>query len=187
MRKAQGAGYRSRAAFKLAQIDAAEHLLRPGMTVVDLGAAPGGWSQYCARGLQARGRIIALDCLPIQPITGVSVIEADFTDTAGLQALDAALDGAGADLVLSDLAPNLSGVAVVDQMNVMFLAEQVLAFCDGRLNRGGDLVFKLFRGEGFDDLVVRARAGFGKVSVRKPSASRDASREAYLVGRRWKG
>lgn len=185
VREAQGAGYRSRAAFKLAQMDARERLLRPRMTVVDLGAAPGGWSQYCARTLSDRACIIALDCLPMQPISGVTVLQADFTEAAGLQVLESCLDGRGVDLALSDMAPKLTGVTTTDQMRMIDLAERVLAFCELHLAARGSLVVKLFQGEGFDALVEQTRCRFDKLAVRKPEASRNASREAYLVGRGW--
>lgn len=187
VRAAQADDYRSRAVYKLAQIDDKDRLLRPGITIVDLGAAPGGWSQYCARKLNGRARIVALDRLPMTPLPGVTVLEADFAEAAGLQALRVALDGAGVDLVLSDMAPNLSGVAVADQMKVMHLAELSFAFCEEALKPGGDLLVKVFQGEGFDDLLATMRAGFERAAVRKPQASRDASREMYLLGRGWRG
>lgn len=183
VRAAQVDDYRSRAAYKLAQIDAKDRLLRPGITVVDLGAAPGGWSQYCARTLAGRGRVIALDRLEMAPIDGVEFVHADFAEPAGLDMLLAALDGAGCQLVLSDMAPNLTGVAVADQMQAMHLAELAYDFCRQVLQPGGGLLVKLFQGEGFDALLAAAKARFAKVAVRKPEASRSASRELYLVGR----
>lgn len=189
VKAAQAGDYRSRAVFKLAQIDEKDRLLRPGLTVVDLGAAPGGWSQYCAEKVGESGRVIALDRLPMAPVPGVTFIQADFTEPAGLQALREALEGErsgrGVDLVLSDMAPNLSGVAVADQMKTIHLAESAFAFCEEALKPGGSLVVKLFQGEGFDDLIGRARKRFKRYAVRKPDASRDASREMYLVGRGW--
>lgn len=187
VRAAAAGDWRSRAAFKLAQIDERDRLLKPGMTVVDLGAAPGGWSQYCARTLKGRGHVVALDRLEMAPIEGVTAIRADFTEAAGLEALRAALAGRPVDLVLSDLAPNLSGVAVVDQMGVMHLAELALDFCAETLKPGGDLLVKVFQGEGFDALLADMRRRFARVAVRKPDASRDASREQYLLGRGWRG
>ncbi len=186
VRAAQADNYRSRAAFKLAQIDDRDRLLRPGIVVVDLGATPGGWSQYCARKLDRRGRIIALDRLPMEPIDGVEFLQLDFTQDAGLATLREHLGGAAVDLVLSDMAPNLTGVAVADQMKVMHLAELSLAFCDESLKPGGHLVVKVFQGEGFDEFLRDMRGRFRSVAVRKPEASRDASREMYLVGRDWR-
>lgn len=187
MRAAQAADYRSRAAFKLAQMDAKDKLLRPGMMVVDLGAAPGGWSQYCARTLAGNGRIVALDRLAMEAIPGVALVQADFAEPAGLAALRAALGGAGADLVLSDMAPNLTGVAIADQMKVMHLAELTYGLCEEMLKPGGNLVVKVFQGVGFDALLAQMRKRFTRVAPRKPRASRDASREIYLVGRAWRG
>lgn len=187
MRAATAGDWRSRAVFKLARIDERDRLLQPGMTVVDLGAAPGGWSQYCARTLNGRGRVIALDRLEMAPIPGVTCIHADFSEPAGLDALREALAGDAADLVLSDMAPNLSGVAVVDQMGAMHLAELALDFCAEALKPGGDLLVKTFQGEGFDALLGEMRRRFARVAVRKPEASRPASREQYLLGRGWRG
>lgn len=187
VRAAAAGDWRSRAVFKLAQIDERDRLLKPGMTVVDLGAAPGGWSQYCARGLKGRGRVIALDRLEMDPIGGVTAIRADFAETAGLEALRDALAGEPADLVLSDMAPNLSGVVVADQMGVIHLAELALDFCAEALKPGGDLLVKVFQGEGFDAILADMRGRFERVAVRKPDASRDASREQYLLGRGWHG
>lgn len=187
VRAAAAGDWRSRAVFKLAQIDERDRLVKPGMTVVDLGAAPGGWSQYCARALKGRGRVIALDRLEMAPVEDVTVIRADFAGQAGLDALREALGGGLADLVLSDMAPNLSGVAVADQMGAMHLAELALDFCAEALRPGGDLLVKTFQGEGFDALLGDMRRRFARAAVRKPSASRDASREQYLLGRGWRG
>lgn len=187
VRAAVAGDWRSRAVFKLAQIDERDRLLKPGITIVDLGAAPGGWSQYCARTLKGRGRIVALDRLEMEPIDGVTVIRADFSETEGLEALRVVLAGESVDLVLSDMAPNLSGVAVADQMGVMHLAELALEFCAEALKPGGDLLVKVFQGEGFDALLADMRQKFARVVVRKPDASRDGSREQYLLGRGWKG
>jgi 23S rRNA (uridine2552-2'-O)-methyltransferase len=187
VRAATAGDWRSRAVFKLAQIDERDRLLKPGMTVVDLGAAPGGWSQYCVRSLNGRGRVIALDRLEMAPIPGVTFVHADFAEQDGLDALCEALAGDAADLVLSDMAPNLSGVAVVDQMGVMHLAELALDFCAEALKPGGDLLVKLFQGEGFDALLGDMRHRFECTVVRKPQASRAASREQYLLGRGWRG
>lgn len=187
VRAAVAGDWRSRAVFKLAQIDERDKLLKPGMTVVDLGAAPGGWSQYCTRTLAGRGRVVAIDRLEMAPVPGVTVLRADFAEQAGLDALREALADDAADLVLSDMAPNLSGVAVVDQMGVMHLAELALDFCGDALKPGGDALIKVFQGEGFDTLLADMRRRFARVAVRKPAASRDASREQYLLGRGWRG
>lgn len=186
VRAAQAANYRSRAVFKLAQIQDRDRLIKPGMTIVDLGAAPGGWSQYCVEQLRGRGRVIAVDLLAMEPIAGVEILQADFSEQTGLQMLRDALGGAAVDLVLSDMAPNLSGIAVADQMRMMHLAELALDFCEQALQPGGDLLVKAFQGEGFDDLLAQMRAGFSATAVRKPEASRDASREMYLLGRDWR-
>lgn len=186
VRAARAGDYRSRAVFKLAEIDGKDRLLRPGMTVVDLGAAPGGWSQYCVERLEGRGRVIALDRLTMEPVPGAVFLETDFAEEAGLAALREALAGEAADLVLSDMAPNLSGVTVADQMQVMYLAELAFAFCDEALKPDGSLVVKVFQGEGFDTLLAGMRRRFRRAAVRKPQASRDASREMYLVGTGWR-
>lgn len=187
VRAAQKENYRSRAAYKLAQIQQKDQLIRSGMTIVDLGCAPGGWSQFCARNLAGRGRIVGLDLLDMEPIAGVEFIREDFNEQAGLDALRGALDGDSATLVLSDMAPNLSGVAVADQMRMMQLAGLALDFCQDALQPGGDFLVKVFQGEGFDTLLRDMRQHFKKVAVRKPEASRDASRENYLLGRGWRG
>lgn len=182
--KAARAGHwRSRAVFKLSEIDEKDQLLRPGMTVVDLGCAPGGWSQYCASRLGGRGRIIGIDLLAMDALEGVEFLQADFAAQTGLQALEARLGDVPADLVLSDMAPNLSGVTVTDQMRVMHLAELTLAFCEDWLRPGGSLLVKVFQGEGFDELLQTMRRLFASTAVRKPDASRDGSREMYLLGK----
>jgi 23S rRNA (uridine2552-2'-O)-methyltransferase len=183
VREAQRLGYRSRALFKLAEIDQRDRLLRPGMTVVDLGAAPGGWSQYCARRLEGNGRVVALDILPMDALADVTVLQADFTEDEGLAALERALNGAPVDLVLSDMAPNISGQAAVDQPRAMYLAELALEFAERSLRPGGDLLVKAFQGEGFDEFLRALRQRFSRVQTRKPKASRDRSREAYLLAR----
>lgn len=185
VRAAQQAQYRSRAVYKLAEIDEREALLRSARSVVDLGAAPGGWSQYVRRTAPA-ARVVALDRLAMDPIDGVSFLKADFASQEGLEALMAALNGAPADLVLSDMAPNLSGVKAADQAGVMHLAELALALCDDALKEDGSLLIKVFQGEGFDALLADMRQRFKRVTARKPRASRDASREMYLLGRGWR-
>lgn len=185
VRAAQAGHYRSRAVFKLAEIVDKDGLLRPGMTVVDLGAAPGGWTQYCVERLRGRGRVLALDRLPMEPVVGAEILQVDFAEDAGLAAIIELLGDASVDLVLSDMAPNLSGVTVADQMGVMHLAELALGFCEHGLRRDGNLVVKVFQGEGFDELLAEMRRRFRRAAVRKPEASRDASREMYLVGLGW--
>ncbi len=183
---AQQQGLRSRAAFKLTELNDKYHFLRKGMRVVDLGSAPGGWSQVVQRELGDNGRIIALDILPMDPIKDVTFIEGDFTEDEPLALLEEALGGQNADLVLSDMAPNMSGMGAVDQPRAMYLAELALAFAEQWLEPGGSFVVKVFHGEGFDSFVQQARSLFEKVQVRKPSASRPRSREVYILGHRRK-
>jgi 23S rRNA (uridine2552-2'-O)-methyltransferase len=175
VRKAREQGYRSRSAFKLLEIDDKEKLLRPGATVVDLGAAPGGWSQVAAARVKPGGRVIAIDLLKIAPITGVEVMQEDFRA--------AKLQGVRADIVLSDLAPNLSGVANVDQARAAELAFAAMDFCRMTLKPDGAFVVKTFHGEAFGEVVARLKREFSKVTVRKPSASRGESSETYVVAR----
>ncbi len=181
VKKAQVEGLRSRAAFKLTELIERDRLLRPGMNVVDLGAAPGGWTQVVRESLGDNGRVIALDVLPMQGVAGVDVLQGDFRDAALLARLEALLDGARLDLVLSDMAPNMSGVVLVDQARAMELAELALAFARQWLKPGGAFLVKLFQGVGFDDFVRDLRQGFERVSMRKPKASRARSREVYAL------
>lgn len=181
--EAQRRGYRSRAAFKLIELADKDRLLRPGMTVVDLGAAPGSWSQVLRERLGAGATIIALDVLDMAPIAGVRVLKSDFRTEEGLSTLEDALAGRKADLVVSDMAPNLSGVAAADQARGVHLADLALEFARRRLQPGGDLVVKLFQGEGFAQFRQSMQRSFDKVHVRKPAASRDRSREVFLVGK----
>jgi 23S rRNA (uridine2552-2'-O)-methyltransferase len=183
VQEAKRLGYRARAAFKLLEIDAKDALLKPGQVVVDLGAAPGSWSQVAAAKLRGNGTVIALDLLPVQPVAGVQFIEGDFADEAVLSRLEQALQGMPVDLVLSDMAPNLSGVASVDQARGMLLAELALEFAGQWLKRDGSLLVKVFQGEGFDAFRRQMQDVFAKVHVRKPKASRDRSSEVYLLGR----
>jgi 23S rRNA (uridine2552-2'-O)-methyltransferase len=176
-------GYRSRSAYKLLEIDARDRLFRPGMTVVDLGAAPGGWSQVAAGRVGAAGRVIAMDLLPMEPIRGVSVLQGDFSSPEGLAAVEAALAGKKADMVLSDMAPNLSGIAISDQARAMALAEAASDFARFHLKREGVLLVKIFQGAGYDDYLRSLRRDFAKVAVRKPPASRGESAEQYLLAR----
>lgn len=179
----QREGYRSRAAYKLQEIDDRDRLLRPGMSVVDLGAAPGGWCQYCADRLGGGGRIVALDMLPMDALADVVFLQGDFTEGEALSRLRAALEDNPVDLVLSDMAPNISGQAAVDQPRAMYLAELALAFADEALKPGGDFLVKVFQGQGFDAYLAELRNRFAKVQTRKPKASRDRSREVYLLAR----
>lgn len=181
VKRAQAEGWRSRAAFKLEELIERDNLLRPGMTVVDLGAAPGGWSQLVQARLRGQGKIIALDILPMQGIGGVDFIEGDFREQHVLEELERHLEGAQVDLVLSDMAPNMSGVAVSDQARAMHLAELALDFSRQWLKPGGAFLIKLFQGAGFDDYVRSLRADFGRVTMRKPKASRARSSEVYAL------
>ena len=183
VQRAKDAGLRSRAAFKLEEIDAAEKLLFPGAVVVDLGAAPGGWSQYAARRLAGNGAVFALDLLPMDAIPGVIFQQGDFREQAALDALLAELGGRRVDLVLSDMAPNMSGVDVVDQARAADLESLALDFARQVLRPGGVLVMKVFQGAGFQQLLAEARRAFAGVRMRKPKASRQRSSETYLVAR----
>ena len=186
VKQAQAQGYRSRAVYKLKELDEREALIRPGMVVVDLGAAPGGWSQYAAGRIGKNGVIIALDILPVEELPNVTFIQGDFRENAILEQLMEVLAGRPVDLVLSDMAPNMSGNRIVDQARGMHLAELALETTREILKPGGDYVTKLFQGPDVDGYVRSARELFAKVSVRKPKASRDRSPEVYLVGRRRK-
>jgi 23S rRNA (uridine2552-2'-O)-methyltransferase len=181
--EAQKRGYRSRAAFKLIELVDKDRLLRPGLTVVDLGAAPGSWCQVLRERLGPSGRIVAIDLLPMDPVPGVRFVQADFRDESAAAALKTALEGHKADLVLSDLAPNLSGVASADQARSVYLSELALEFAADWLKPGGDLVVKTFQGEGFSEFQHQMQRHFDKVHARKPKASRDKSREVFLVGK----
>lgn len=183
VKRARQEGWRSRAVFKLEQIQRVERLIRPGMIIVDLGAAPGGWSQFAARSLAGRGEIFALDILPMDAVTGVRFITGDFREQAVLDQLRAALGCRPVDLVMSDMAPNLSGIDVVDQPRAMHLAELALEFSAEVLKPGGDLLLKLFQGSGFQELVREIRRQFETVKLRKPEASRARSAEVYLLAR----
>jgi 23S rRNA (uridine2552-2'-O)-methyltransferase len=183
VKRAQDEGLRSRAAYKLLELDEKYGLIRPGILVVDLGAAPGGWSEIAAPRVGAAGRVIALDILAMDPLPGVRFIEGDFTEPEPLEALELALAGDKADLVLSDMAPNISGVAVTDQAKAMYLAELALDFATHHLKPGGNFLVKLFQGEGFDAFVQECRRAFRTATIRKPGASRPRSREVYLLAR----
>ncbi|MGH8336527.1 MAG: 23S rRNA (uridine(2552)-2'-O)-methyltransferase RlmE [Gammaproteobacteria bacterium] len=185
VKRAQKEGWRSRAVFKLAQIQETERLLRPGIRCVDLGAAPGGWSQYAARIIGGASRIVATDILPMDALPGVDFVQGDFRDAT---VLDEVLRCVGADkvnLVLSDMAPNMTGIDAIDQPRSMDLAELALEFADRALAPGGDLLLKLFQGSGFDQIVRDARSRYGRVVTKKPKASRPRSAEIYLLARQF--
>ena len=184
-------GYRSRAAYKLAEIDTKDRLLRPGATVVDLGAAPGSWTQVVRERLHRRGavigRIVALDMLPMEPLPDVSFIEGDFREEAVEQELERLLGGAQVDVVLSDMAPNLSGIAAADAARSLHLAELALEFAVKHLKPDGALLVKAFQGSGYSQFVERLKRAFRAVGVRKPEASRESSAEVYLLARGLRG
>jgi len=182
VKRAHAEGWRSRAVFKLDELIERDTLLKPGMIVVDLGAAPGGWSQMARERLAESGRVIALDILPMQGIGGVECILGDFREDSALIELEAVLNGAAVDLVLSDMAPNMSGVGAVDQDRSMHLAELAAVFADTHLKKGGAFLTKLFQGQGFDEYVRRLRGTYARVSIRKPKASRARSNEVYALG-----
>ena len=176
-------GYRARSAYKLIEIDDRDRILKPGQVVVDLGAAPGGWSQVAAKRVGAAGKVVAIDLLPLEPVAGVTVLQADFGSRKGLEAVQTALEGRRVDVVLSDMAPNLSGIAVSDQARSMELAEIARDFALLHLQPEGVLLTKIFQGAGYDEYLQSLRAAFRKVVVRKPDASRDESAEQYLLAR----
>ncbi|MCK9780261.1 MULTISPECIES: 23S rRNA (uridine(2552)-2'-O)-methyltransferase RlmE [Enterobacterales] len=181
VQQAQKKGFRSRAWFKLEEIQKSDNIFKPGMTVVDLGAAPGGWSQYVVQQLGSKGRIIACDLLPMDPIVGVDFLQGDFRDELVLKAL---LDRVGENkvqVVMSDMAPNMSGTPAVDIPRSMYLVELALDMCRDVLAPGGSFIVKVFQGEGFDEYLGQIRSLFTKVKVRKPDASRSRSREVYIV------
>lgn len=183
VKAARAAGYRSRAVYKLEEIQKTNRLLKPGMSVVDLGAAPGGWSQYCARLLQGKGRIVALDILPMDAITNVEFIQGDFGSDTVFEQLMAHLGTDKVDLVLSDIAPNMSGMSDVDHLRAMHLVELTLDFAERSLKPGGDYLVKLFQGRDFQPFMQRLRALFETVKTRKPKASRARSPELYVLAR----
>ncbi len=186
VKRAQQEGARSRAHYKLAEIDARDKLFRSGMTVVDLGAAPGGWSEYAAERVKPRGQVVAVDLLPLAPIAGVTFVQGDFTDPQVLDSLRQRLGGP-ADLVISDMAPNITGISATDQARALALAESAVAFAQSALRPGGALLVKAFHGTGFDALAADLRRHFKKVSTRKPGASRTESREVYLLAKDFSG
>ena len=186
VKKAQADGMRSRAAYKLEELLERGRLLKPGMLVVDLGAAPGGWSQVLRRSLRDKrggdnGRVLALDILEMPPIAGVEFVHGDFREAEALSRLESLLDGTTVDLVLSDMAPNMTGVDTVDQARAMYLSELARDFADGHLKIGGSFLIKLFQGEGFDAYVADLRRRYTKLVIRKPAASRRRSNEVYAL------
>jgi 23S rRNA (uridine2552-2'-O)-methyltransferase len=181
VQRAQSEGFRSRAVYKLEEIDRREHLLKPGRLCLDLGAAPGAWSQYARTRVGKRGRVIASDILPLPQLAGVEFVQGDFRDEEVLGKLRALLPGRAVDVLLSDMAPNLSGVDAIDQPRAMDLAELALQMAQDVLKDGGDALIKVFQGAGFEEFVRTARVRFGKVKLIKPEASRSRSPEMYLL------
>ncbi len=179
VKRAKSEGYRSRAAFKLMEILEKDRLLKPGMAVVDLGSTPGGWSQVA---LEYGAKVVALDILPMDPIDGVTFIQGDFREDEALTELEKVLEGHAIDLVISDMAPNLSGVGVTDQARSMHLAELALEFCSNNLKNNGSFIVKVFQGEGYEEFLKEMKSRFRQVVSRKPKASRDRSSEIYLLG-----
>ena len=187
VKKARDAGYRSRASFKLLEIHQKDKLFKPGMAVVDLGSAPGGWSQIAAKLVKPGGSVVASDILDMEPIDDVHFIRGDFTDEACFSQIMAAVGGKPVDLVISDMAPNLSGMNDIDQPRAMHLIDLATDFADQALRPGGSLLMKVFQGEGFNELLQRLRRDYAVVLTRKPEASRARSREVYLLARDKKG
>ena len=187
VKRAQKDGYRARSSYKLLELDAKDRLLRPGMRVIDLGSAPGGWSQVAASRVGEKGRVLATDILPMNAIRGVDFIQGDFREQSVFDQILAQLAGEKADLVLSDMSPNISGISSADQAASIYLLELALDMVRRVLKPGGVFVAKLFQGEGSDEYLKAVRAAFGKVMIRKPSASRSRSREVYVVAKGFKG
>ncbi|AIZ31553.1 23S rRNA (uridine(2552)-2'-O)-methyltransferase RlmE [Pseudomonas sp. K1(2024)] len=187
VKQAQKDGYRSRASYKLLEIQEKDRLIRPGMSVIDLGAAPGGWSQVTSRLIGGQGRLIASDILEMDSIPDVTFIQGDFTQDSVLEQILQAVGDSHVDLVISDMAPNMSGTPAVDMPRAMFLCELALDLAARVLKPGGDFLIKIFQGEGFDVYLKEVRSKFDKVQMRKPSSSRDRSREQYLLARGYKG
>ena len=188
VKRAQAEGYRSRSVYKLTEIDAKEKLVKAGMTVVDLGSAPGGWSQWVVKQVGNKGKLVAIDLLEMDPIAGVHFIKADFSDAVGLNAVIAAIGGEDSkvDLVISDMAPNLTGVVITDQARLFTLGELALEFAVKFLKPNGVFLVKVFQGEGFEPYVKTLRSHFKRVAAKKPDASRGESRETFLMARELK-
>lgn len=187
VKRAQKDGYRSRASYKLIELNDKDKLIRPGMLVMDLGSAPGGWSQVAGKIVGDHGRVIASDILPMDPLDNVDFIQGDFTDEGVFQQILAKLNGRQPDLIISDIAPNISGVAAADQASSMYLVELTLDMVRQVLKPGGNYAVKVFQGEGSDEFLRDVRSSFEKVMIRKPEASRPRSREVYLVAKGFKG
>ena len=183
VKRAQREGFRSRAVYKLDEIQQKDRLIKPGMAIVDLGAAPGSWSQYVSGLLGGKGKVVAMDILPMEPLPGVRFLQGDFREDEVLQALLQVLDGQKVDLVMSDMAPNISGMEAVDQPRAMYLAELAVDFAGLVVRPGGGMLIKIFQGEGFDELLRGLRSHYQKVVIRKPRASRSRSREVYALAR----
>ncbi len=185
--KAKEEGYRSRACYKLMELDDKDKLIKPGMTVVDLGSAPGGWSQVAARRVGDHGLVVASDILPMDGIAGVTFLQGDFTEETVFDELMRVIGNRPVDLVISDMAPNMSGMSAVDQPSAMYLVELALDMARQVLKPGGNYAAKVFQGEGFDEYLKDMRSSFQKVVTRKPESSRARSREVYLVAKGFKG
>jgi 23S rRNA (uridine2552-2'-O)-methyltransferase len=184
--RAQAEGYRSRAAFKLLEINEKDRLIKSGSVVLDLGAAPGGWSQVAAEWVGDRGRVLATDILPMDGLAGVEFVQGDFTEDAVFDDLMSRVEEGAVDLVISDMAPNMSGMSAVDQPRAMYLVELALDMAARTLKPGGHVLIKVFQGEGFDEILATMRQQYTAVVTRKPAASRSRSREVYLLGRGFK-
>ena len=187
VQQAQREGYRSRACYKLLELQEKDKFIRPGMTVLDLGSAPGGWSQVAIARVGDHGKVIASDILPMDGLAGVTFIEGDFTEVQVFDSIIAALDGKRVDVVISDMAPNMSGVSAVDQPRAIYLVELALDMAQQVLAPGGTFVTKVFHGEGFDQVFQATKGHFVKVLTRKPKASRPRSREVYMVAKEFRG
>jgi 23S rRNA (uridine2552-2'-O)-methyltransferase len=187
VKQAQKDGYRSRASYKLLELNEKDKLIRPGMSIMDLGSTPGGWSQVARRLMGGKGRVLATDILAMEPIDGVEFIQGDFTEDAVFERILAALAGERPDLVVSDMAPNISGVDAADQASSIYLVELALDMARQVLKPGGTFVAKVFQGDGSDEYLKTLRAAFAKVAIRKPAASRPRSREVYVVAKNFKG
>jgi len=183
VKKAQRQGYRSRAVYKLDEIQQKDRIIKPGMAIVDLGAAPGSWSQYASGLLGAKDRVVAMDVVPMEPLAGVTFVQGDFREEDVLDKLLQALEGKEVDLVMSDMAPNISGMEAVDQPRSMYLTDLAVDFAERVVRPGGGLLIKVFQGEGFDELLRGLRSNYNKVVIRKPRASRPRSREVYALAR----
>jgi 23S rRNA (uridine2552-2'-O)-methyltransferase len=187
VKQAQIDGYRSRSAYKLIELDERDRLMRPGMRVLDLGSAPGGWSQVAAKAVGAKGRVLATDILPMDPIGNVDFIQGDFTSDTVVEQIKTWLGDGKFDLVVSDIAPNLSGIDSADQARSIYFLELALDTVRLMLKPGANFVAKMFQGQGSDEYVKELRKHFGKISIRKPKASRPESREVYIVAKEFKG